>query len=91
MVSQLANGFSPDKILETPPARFNFYDSTFLRVLTQNKVAGRKVFTTLFEKNKASRIFKFLDNESSVREELGILSSLPFWPFFKAGVHELLN
>ncbi len=69
--------------------RFDFYDSTFLHILANNKVPGREVFSKLFRNNKASEVFKFLDNETSVKKELKIISSLPTWPFLVAGLKEV--
>ena len=71
--------------------RFSFYDNTLLHILSKNKVPGKQVFEKLFKSNKASSIFKFLDNESSPLEELAIINSLPKWEFFKAGISELLK
>ncbi len=68
--------------------RFRFYDSTLLYILHHNKVPGDKIFTLLFKKNKPQHVLRFLDNESSLGEELGVISSLPVWPFLKAGLKQ---
>jgi lycopene beta-cyclase len=70
--------------------RFNFYDSVLLRVLNNGAVPGKKVFTDLFKNNPVQKVFKFLDNESSLAEELKIISSLPTLPFLKAGIKQIL-
>jgi lycopene beta-cyclase len=72
-------------------ARFRFYDNTFLKILQRRVPAGNQVFETLFRKNKASQVFKFLDNETTVGEELKIISTLPTWPFLKAGLSQLMG
>jgi len=69
--------------------RFNFYDKVLLDVLENNRVSGDKVFISLFKKNKPQQVLKFLDNESSLTEELKIISSLPTWPFLKAALKQL--
>ncbi len=74
-----------------PNKKFCFYDSTFLNVLATGKLPGKTVFTTLFKKNKAYNIFKFLDNESTVAEDISIISSLPTKQFLKAGIQELFK
>ncbi|MFM7645877.1 MAG: lycopene cyclase family protein [Sphingomonadales bacterium] len=66
--------------------RFHFYDQVLLQVLSKGYWPGHKVFARLFQKNKAAQIFRFLDNETSVGEELSIISSLPTWPFLKAAI-----
>lgn len=85
IVDYLVQGKSLKDIPATPN-RFRFYDNTLLHILYHNALPGKKVFTDLFQKNKASRVLKFLDNESSLKEELQIISSLPMWPFLKAAL-----
>ncbi len=64
--------------------RFRFYDSTLLYILKHHKLPGDEVFTRLFKKNKPQPVLRFLDNESSLGDELKIISSLPTLPFLKA-------
>ena len=68
--------------------RYRFYDSTLLYILHHNKVPGDKIFTLLFKKNKPQRVLRFLDNESSLGDELKIISSLPTWPFLKSAIKQ---
>jgi len=70
--------------------RFNFYDSVLLNVLSDGKISGKEIFTDLFKKNPVEKVFKFLDNETSLSEELKIISTLPTLPFLKAGVKQLI-
>ena len=42
---------------------------------------GKGIFTDLFKKNKPQQVLRFLDNESSIKDELKIISSLPTCPF----------
>jgi len=84
----LANGDSLYTILD-PPKRFRFYDNTLLHILYHNKLQGKKIFTSLFQKNKSQDVLRFLDNETSLKEELKIISSLPTWPFFKAALKQI--
>jgi len=71
------------------PKRFRFYDNTLLHILYHNKIPGKKIFTQLFKKNKPQQVLKFLDNESSLTEELKIISTLPVIPFLKASLSQL--
>jgi len=75
--------------LKRAPWRFRFYDNTLLYILYHKTLPGHKIFSTLFKKNKASQVLKFLDNESTLPEELGIISTLPTWPFLKAAMKQL--
>ncbi len=70
-------------------SRFNFYDGVLLQLLREKKLGDGAIFTRLFQKNKASKIFKFLDNETSVMEEARLMVSLQIPPFFKAALNQL--
>ena len=72
-------------------SRFNWYDSVLLNILSHNALGGDEIFTHLFRKNHPDKILKFLDNETTVSEELKILSTLPQWPFMKAGLAESIK
>ncbi|PZR29852.1 MAG: lycopene cyclase [Citrobacter freundii] len=85
IVDALINGKELSSIAKTP-LRFRFYDNTLLHILYHNTLPGRKIFSTLFRKNEVKRVLRFLDNESSVADELKIISSLPTWPFLKAAI-----
>ena len=68
--------------------RFKFYDRVLLDVLYNKRVSGKAVFTTLFKKNNPHTVLRFLDNESSLKEELKIISALPTIPFLKAALNQ---
>ena len=65
-------------------SRFWLYDLIFIDVLYKMNHLGSVIFENLFRKNKFKTIFRFLDNESSFREELGIIHSMPKWIFIKS-------
>jgi lycopene beta-cyclase len=75
--------------VEATPRRFHFYDSVLLNILHHKNQMGPGIFTDLFKKNKPQHVLRFLDNESSFKEELKIISSLPVWPFLKAAVKQI--
>ncbi|HMK27325.1 MAG TPA: lycopene cyclase family protein [Chitinophagaceae bacterium] len=87
IVQKLVSGKQP--ICNNIKSRFRFYDSTFLYILQNKKLAGEKIFSALFKKNKPQQVLRFLDNESSLSDELKIISSLPTWPFLKAALKQL--
>jgi lycopene beta-cyclase len=60
-----------------------------LYILYHDKVPGKKIFTDLFKKNKPRQVLRFLDNESSLKEEIKIIAALPAWPFLKAAIKQL--
>ena len=65
-------------------SRFWLYDLIFIDVLYNMNHLGSVIFENLFRKNKFKTIFRFLDNESSFSEELGIIHSMPKWIFIKS-------
>ncbi len=81
--------FKKDPVKRSGTGRFHFYDSVLLNILHHNTVPGDYIFTQLFQKNKAVQVLKFLDNETGIKEELKIISSLPTMPFLKAGIKEI--
>jgi len=87
IVEHLLTGKSLENIRSTP-GRFRFYDNTLLYILYHNKLPGDKIFSRLFKKNKPQQVLRFLDNESSLTEELKIISTLPTWPFLKAALKQ---
>ena len=55
--------------------RFRFYDLLFLDVLLKYNAQGSKLFERMFAKNHPLTIFRFLDEKTTLLEELKILSS----------------
>ncbi|MBS1610915.1 MAG: lycopene cyclase [Bacteroidetes bacterium] len=86
IIDHLTAGKSLQSMAATP-GRFRFYDTVLLRVLAEGKLGGDKIFTRLFQRNKTQAVFKFLDNETSIGEELKLISTLPTYPFLKAALH----
>ncbi|MCG2613999.1 lycopene cyclase family protein [Terrimonas sp. NA20] len=74
----------PLSSIPKPPSRFRFYDNTLLHILYHDQLPGKQIFSTLFRRNDPRRVLRFLDNESTLADELKITSSLPTWPFLKA-------
>ena len=86
IVEMLSQGKHP--AVGSMKRKFHFYDSVLLNILQNKTVPGKKIFTSLFKKNKPQQVLRFLDNESSLRDELKIISSLPTWPFLKAALKQ---
>lgn len=84
LVQQLLRNGKP--FVGSDAGRFAFYDRVLLRVLKDGKVPGREIFTRLFEKNDTRSILRFLDNESTLPEELKLISTLPVKPFLAAAM-----
>lgn len=75
IVAQLQKSGHPH-ILTRSPKRFDIYDATLLHLLSSKRLSGEKIFSTLFKRNKSQQILKFLDNETSLIEEIRIFKTL---------------
>jgi lycopene beta-cyclase len=73
------------------PKRFSWYDSTLLRVLSSNGNMGSDVFTRIFKEGDPVSVLRFLDNESTIGEELKIINRMPKGEFLVASVKEMLG
>lgn len=69
--------------------RFHLYDSVLLRVLHERKISGADVFYQMFRRNKATEVFRFLDNETNLREELQLMNSTNKKVFIPAAMKEI--
>ena len=78
----LVEGKQPEIIQR--PSRFVFYDRLLLLILSRKPQMGKLIFQTLFQKNKMTTVFQFLDEKSTLKQELSILYSLPMVPFLQA-------
>lgn len=72
-------------------SRFRYYDIIFLDVLFQNNHMGKKLFTQMFQNNKAKTIFKFLDEKSTILEEIKIMANFSMGIFLKTIFKRLLR
>jgi len=77
--------YHPSKI----DRRYHWFDRVLLNVLIKRRVPGDQVFKKMFQKNPIERIFRFLDNETNMGEEIRLISTLPTIPFLKAGFEEI--
>jgi lycopene beta-cyclase len=66
-------------------------DATILNVLDNGVYEGHEIFTDLFRNVKAKTIFAFLDSESSVADDLKIMSSLKAEHFIGPFLKVILN
>jgi len=69
---------------EVVDAKHHIYDSIMLNVLNDGKYVGHRLFSDLFKNAKANYIFKFLDAETGILEDLRIITSLKPLPFIDA-------
>lgn len=63
--------------------RFLFYDQLLLRIIQDDPACAVRIFKQLFRKQPMQRILTFLNEDSSLLDELRIFSSLPWGPFLR--------
>ena len=89
LVSQLEKKGSPLPLPAIAPARFGLFDSTMLHILEKGSPPGADLFADLFRHAAPDHVLKFLNEETTWKQDLKIMSSLPMFPFFKAFVAEV--
>lgn len=84
LVKQLEKTGSP--IIKTSwfQKRFFFYASVLLNILEQKRLPAAEVFARLYERNPPVQIFKFLDGETNLWEEIKIMNSTKKLKFIAA-------
>ncbi len=85
-VPQLVAHIKKGRPLKTfnPKTRFWFYDLLLLDILHKHNQLGSGIFESLFKRRKPQLIFKFLDEETTLLEDLYIMAAPKPWPFIKA-------
>jgi lycopene beta-cyclase len=64
--------------------RFAFYDSLLLIILNHWPNFGKKIFSQLFQNVETNLILKFLDEKTTILEDIKIFRRLPIGIFLKA-------
>lgn len=89
IVSNLKRGLLPSKGLIKK--KFTFYDRIFLNVLKEENDKGEWIFKQFYTRNNTRTMFKFLDEESSIAQDLRIMGSLFSASFIKAFLRQLIK
>ena len=71
--------------------KFTFYDMLFLDVLSAQNKLGSVLFSKLFHKVDVKTLFRFLDDSSSFKEDLKIITSVPSILFIRALIKRLFS
>lgn len=69
--------------------KFWFYDLLLLDILNSKNELGSKIFSSMFKERDSTVIFKFLDEETSIWEDLQVIWKCPKMLFVKALVKRL--
>lgn len=82
IVENLKSGLPPANLLFSRKHRW--YDRLLVDVLMKQNEIGPQLFSQMYRKNKVQQIFRFLDDETSLLEDIRIIASFSPWPFLKA-------
>lgn len=77
--------------LSNTKGRFKFYDTLLLGIISENPELGKVIFESLFSKVPMPTVLKFLDEQTTLSEEIFIFSKLPFLPFLKQVFKQCLS
>jgi lycopene beta-cyclase len=75
---------TPAPTLAPGPPRFRFYDRLLLLILLHRPEWGSRIFKVLFSRNHPVAVLRFLDEQTSLAQDLRILLRLPLQPFLQA-------
>jgi len=89
IVQQLVNKQAVSSIKANP--KFMFYDKVLLDVIDKNRLEADQLFALLFKNNRITTLLSFLNEESSLLQDLEVLNSVPKLAFTKAGINKLLE
>ncbi len=67
--------------VKSVPHRYRVFDTILLQIMYRRGGESKDVFTRLFRRNPIHRLFRFLDEESSIRDDLAIMASVR-WSLF---------
>ncbi len=82
IVENLKSGLPPASLLFSRKHRW--YDRLLVDVLMKQNDIGPQLFSQMYRKNKVQQIFRFLDDETTLLEDIRIIASFSPWPFLKA-------
>lgn len=88
LITNIKNGKDPSTGI--PAKKWRFYDSLFLDILQNRNDLGIQLFSSMYSKNEAGKIFRFLDEETNFAEDLKIMSTFDPGPFMRA-ILKVLN
>ncbi len=89
IINNLRKGNPPNPTITFRDKMFQWYDRTLLEVLISGKMTGKEICSIMFKKISPEKILAFLGNESSFKDDIKIMNSLPKAPFLAAGLKQL--
>lgn len=87
LIEQLKRGNVNSKLLISQ--KYRLYDTLLLDILNHKNYLGADIFTSLFKRNKTENILDFLDETSTIKQDLRIIVSSPAIVYIKAILNQL--
>lgn len=69
--------------------KFWFYDLLLLDILDRHNELGASIFSSMFKKGNPTLIFKFLDEETTLYEDIKVILKCPRIPFISALIRSI--
>ncbi|WP_019948251.1 lycopene cyclase family protein [Hymenobacter aerophilus] len=69
--------------------QFRLFDTLLLDIMQRRGEQIRDIFSQLFQRNPTDRVFDFLDERTSWKENFQIMNSVTPWPFLRSVWHVL--
>ena len=63
--------------------RFHLYDNTLLHVMDRGRYPAKQIFTDIFRNNPASRVLRFLDEDTNFGEEIRVANAVDKGAFIR--------
>ncbi len=74
----------------TTKRRHWYYDLLLLDILDRNNELGSSIFESLFKRRNTDLILRFLDEETTILQDLKVITGCPFLPFTRALIGRLI-
>lgn len=84
IVAALAAERQPPNAASLYSRRFSWYDRVMLRVIQQAPEKGAAILYRMFKRNDPGAVLRFLNNKSSLWEEIELFMSLPIYMFLRS-------
>lgn len=69
--------------------QFHLFDTLLLDIMQRKGQQTRELFTEMFQRNSPERMFDFLDEKTTWKENFQVMNSVTPWPFLRSIWHVL--
>ncbi|MFO0356092.1 MAG: lycopene cyclase family protein [Sphingobacteriaceae bacterium] len=90
IIDNLLKGKAPEEI-QIKNNRHKYYDKILLDVMDKKQIAAKDIFEILFRKNDVRAILAFLNEETTLMQDLRIMNSVPKLKFIPSAIKKLVN